>query len=400
MSERITVAQAISIIDAQPVAPRVVRVSLEQAHGLRLAQDVVADRDYPPFDKSLMDGYVVRSQDLLRSEAVLQCINSVAAGNDAGPAIGEGQCVKIMTGAPMPPGADAVIPVESARADDRGVRLVGPAVKGKYIALRASDCRAGQVVLTRGVSLEAAALAVAASVGAAEVQIFAAPQVAVLATGNELVPFDQQPGPSHIRNSNSIMMVALLRRLGCEVVDLGVVNDDRAAVRAAVARGMEHDVLFVTGGMSMGDFDFVPGVLTSEGVEIKISKLRIKPGKPFVFGVRQEPRQSYVFGLPGNPVSAFACTVRLCRRLLERLAGGQVRERWLNAALTEPLAANGPREFYQPAILHDDSRVTPLAWKGSADIYTLARANALLVRGENEPAQPAGATVRLLEVPS
>jgi molybdopterin molybdotransferase len=152
--------------------------------------------------------------------------------------------------------------------------------------------------------------------------------------------------------------------------------------------------------MSMGEYDFVPRVLQEMQVELRITKLRIKPGKPFLFGINAASHElQYVFGLPGNPVSGFVCTVRLASRLIQRLRGGRVQEKWVDGVLADPLPANGPREFYQPAILRD-TRVAPLQWKGSADVYTLARANALLVRAENEAALPGGGRVRVLEMPT
>jgi molybdopterin molybdotransferase len=192
------------------------------------------------------------------------------------------------------------------------------------------------------------------------------------------------------------MLVSLLRKLGCEVSDLGTARDDPATIRQMIERGLQFDALFVSGGMSMGEYDFVPKILGELGVKLKITKLRIKPGKPFVFG---EKNNSFVFGLPGNPVSGFVCALRLCSRLLMRMSGGVAEEKWIFAKLESPLEKNGSREFYQPAIWRGEN-VTPLKWKGSADIYTLAAANGLIVRGENERALAAGEMVKLLEVPS
>jgi molybdopterin molybdotransferase len=402
VSNLMSVADAIAIIDATPVTPREIRVNLAEAQGMRLAQDIIADRDSPPFDKSQMDGFAVRAADVpTAGEVELRRVGEIAAGNVAGAALRAGETFAIMTGAPLPAGADAVIPVEMSRksAGDGGVILRGPATAGRFIAPRGSDCRTGEVLLRSGTTLESAQLAVAASVGAAEVQVFARPRVGVLATGNELVPVEQAPGPGQIRNSNSVMLVALLGRLGCDVIDLGIAPDSPRQIRDAISNGMSAcDVLFISGGMSMGEHDYVPRVLSDLGVEMKITKLRIKPGKPFVFGVA--PRGKFVFGLPGNPVSGFACTLRLCSGLLARIAGGAPQERWSHARRREPLGSNGPREFYQPAVVQPDGIVRPLPWKSSADIYTLAAANALLVRNENEPAQPAGALVRTLEIPT
>jgi len=398
VSDLLTVAQAIEVIDAADVAPRVADVALADADGLVLAEDIVADRDYPPFDKSLMDGYAVRCADLAeKSQATLKVVGEVAAGQSADRALAPGEALAIMTGAPMPEGADGVVPVEDTERSADSVHIHRATSPGRFIAKRGSDVRHGEVVLRRGMRLGPAQLAAAASVGAARVRVCAKPRVGVLATGDELVPIDQTPGPAQIRNSNSVMLAALLRRLGCDVSELGVVRDTPEAVRNALQRAMSQcDVLFVTGGMSMGAYDYVPRTLVELGVDLRITKLRIKPGKPFVFGVKDT---RFVFGLPGNPVSGFVCTVRLAARLLARLSGAEPEPRWISAKLLSPLKPNGPREFYQPAKLTTEGAL-PLEWKGSADVYTLAAADALLVRAENEPALEAGSTVRVLELPS
>lgn len=396
VSQLLSVAEAIAIIDAVEVTPRVVEVPLDRADGFRLAREIVADRDYPPFDKSLMDGYAVRCADVATTPVELRVAGEIAAGSEAARGLAPQEAIAIMTGAPLPDGADGVVPVEDTeRVGDR-VRIHRGTSPGRFIAKTGSDVRAGAVVLEKGTMLGPAQLAVAASVGAARVSAFAKPQVAILATGDELVPFDQPPSGAQIRNSNSIMLVALLRRLRCDVTDLGNVRDDPKLVRDALQNGMTFDVLFVTGGMSMGQYDYVPRTLIELGADLKITKLRIKPGKPFVFATHGTPMR-YVFGLPGNPVSGFVCTVRLASRLLARLSGGIAQERLVDAKLANPLAANGPREFYQPVFL-DAGMVTPLQWKSSADIYSLARANALLARAENESALAAGASVRVIEL--
>jgi molybdopterin molybdotransferase len=341
-----------------------------------------------------------------------------------------------MTGAPLPGNADGVVPVE-----DVAVRVsVGSTVKilrasnpQRYVAARGSDCPFGRTVVAKGTLIGPPQIAVMASIGAAEVPCFARPRVAILGTGDELVPITQVPRDAQIRDSNTHMLAALLRRLGCDVVEIAAVRDDLQLIREAISRGMSHDALFVTGGMSMGEFDYVPAMLQELGVEFKIAKLRMKPGKPFVFGVGKglvekgtEGRSDegtvgegansevaaanppFVFGLPGNPVSAYICTLRLASRLLTRLGGGVPDERWVSGRLDAGVLANGAREFYQPAIRHWGqgqhsmhaafATVTPLQWKGSADLFTLSSANVLIVRAENEPAMPKGTVVRVLEI--
>ena len=274
------------------------------------------------------------------------------------------------------------------------IRVLRASAPGRFIARRGSDGRAGELILAKGTRLGPAQLAALATVGVSEIRAFAKPQAAVLSTGNEIVPFSENPTGSQIRNSNSLMLVSLLKRLGCDVTDLGTVRDEPTAVRDAIQHALTFELLFVTGGMSMGEYDFVPRTLAELGADLRITKLRIKPGKPFVFA---SIGTHYAFGLPGNPVSAFVCTVRLASRLIARLSGEAPREKWIHASLSEALPANGPREFYQPVFCRDGI-ARPLKWKGSADVFTLAAANGLLARAENEPALPAGAPARVLEL--
>lgn len=411
VSGLLSVQQAIRILDSVAVASRRMRVLLNRADGMRLASPILTDRDYPPFDKSQMDGYAVRRADVAGASAELQVAGEVAAGQQPERALEPGQALAIMTGAPMPTGAEGVIPVEDVeKLGDSRIRIArSEGDPARFIARRGSDCRSGQVVLPEGIRLGPAQIAVAASVGAIEVDVFSPPRVAVLATGDELVPAEAEPGPSQIRNSNSPMLVSLLKQMGCEVCDLGIVPDNPDSIREALERGLGYDALFVSGGMSMGEYDYVPRVLRELGVDLKVTKLRIKPGKPFVFGVREgEGGTRFAFGLPGNPVSGFVCTVRLASRVLARLSGGVPAERWVSGKLDSGMPANGPREFYQPARRNitagrDSSHaqlatITPLKWKGSADLFTLAQANVLLVRPENDPTLPIGTVVRVLEI--
>ncbi|HEX4055984.1 MAG TPA: gephyrin-like molybdotransferase Glp [Tepidisphaeraceae bacterium] len=397
VKDLITVQQAIGIIDAAEIEPRVEWIRLEQCAGLYLAEDLRSDRDAPPFDKSLMDGYAVRSGDLATLPRELTVAGRIMAGGSASSPLGKEQTMAIMTGAPLPGGADAVVPIEQTTKIEGSnrVRFCQPTAVGRFIARRGSDSTSGSIVLKKGMRLGPAQVAIAASIGAVNVPTYQSPSVAVLGTGDELVPPDKTPAPNQIRSCNNPMLLSLLRRFPCGAIDLGLVNDDPKMIQQRIEAGLTHDVLLITGGMSMGERDFVPDILRRLGAELKITKLRIKPGKPFVFA--KMPGGKFVFGLPGNPVSAFVCTLCLASRLLERMAGALPGLAMRTALLAQPLEANGNRTFYQPAIF-DGRAIHPLQWKGSADVYTLSDANALLVRAENQPPQPAGAAVDFIEL--
>jgi molybdopterin molybdotransferase len=400
----ISVAEAIAILDAESIGLLFVRTApLAAAIGRVLAGDLKADRDYPPFDKSVMDGYAVRAEDLAATPAMLEVVGEIAAGQWPSCGIGPGEAMVIMTGAPLPAGADAVIPVEwtDGAAGGGRVRIDRSAAAGQMIVRRGSDCAAGDVVLESGTRMGPAQIAVAASVGAATVELFDKPRVAIISTGNEIVPISATPGGAQIRNSNSAMLSALIRARGwcSECIELPPPADHPTAIAAALRSAQEFDAIFLSGGMSMGKYDFVPQVLRELGVHIKISKLRIKPGKPFVYGVWEHDKgTTYVFGLPGNPVSALVCTLRLASRTLRALGGEALGTKPVRAKLAAAVEANGSREFYQPGTWQEDGGVLPLRWKGSGDVFSLAAADVLIVRPENDPAREAGHEVEVVEL--
>ncbi|HEX4125073.1 MAG TPA: gephyrin-like molybdotransferase Glp [Tepidisphaeraceae bacterium] len=398
----ISVAEAMAILDAQPVSPRVRSAALLEAAGMVLAGEIRADRDYPPFDKSVMDGYAVRAGDVAVAPAMLDVVGEIAAGQWPERGVGAGEAMAIMTGAPLPPGADAVIPIEWTDGAEVGgrVRIDRTASAGQMIVRQGSDCAAGAVVLPVGTRLGPAQVAVAASVGAATVSVYARPRAAVMSSGDEIVPIAATPGAAQIRNSNSAMLAALIRGRGwcAECRELSAPADDPVAIAAALRSAREFDAIFLSGGMSMGKYDFVPRVLAELGVQIKISKLRIKPGKPFAFGVWEHDRgKTCVFGLPGNPVSAFVCTLRLASRILRRMAGEPAAMPRRSAKLAAAVEGNGSREFYQPGNWQD-GRVVPLRWKGSGDVFSLSAADVLIVRPENDPPRAAGDEVEVVEL--
>ena len=399
-----------------------------EALGLVLAEDVASDVDSPPHDKSIVDGYAVIAADLIDGTAELSILEEVAAGAVPRHAVTPGSATRIMTGAPVPEGADAVVMVERSRlvAEDR-VLLDDPRVAaGQNIMRRASSMTRGQIVLKRGALVRAIELGVLAEVGAVEARVVRRPTVAILSTGNELVEPTQLPGAGQIRNSNGPLLAAAARAAGAEPIELGIARDDRDSLASAMARGLEHDVLVISGGVSAGVFDLVPGVLAELGVRQVFHKIDLKPGKPLWFGVGkrleagdrrpergrsdvassssrlQSPASSLVFGLPGNPVSSFVCFELFARPAIAKLAGRtQAANERVEAVLSREFVQRSGRLTYHPARLdcHEGRwRVDPLVWKGSGDLRTLVAANALAIFPAGEQTFAPGDTIDVLRL--
>ena len=379
-------------------------------------RDVIADRD--SIDKSLMDGFAVRAAEVSHVPVELKVAGEIAAGQWYTRMIEPGEAVAIMTGAPMPPGADGVVPGRTLNVDSRQFESIARPRRDASCA-RGSDIAKGQIVLQKGVRIGAAQSAWPQPSAWEGLKFSPVPPPPCSPPGMNWCKSAKPPGLPRFAMS-SVMLYALLRKMGCDVTDLGIAPDNPSDIRDALAEGMRRDLLFVSGGMSMGEYDFVPKILAEMGVDLKITKVRIKPGKPFIFGVGEKrlipgamdeksyadmthslppagQHKCYVFGLPGNPVSGFACTVRLASRLIQRMSGGEVEEKWINAPLTTSIGPNGLREFYQPVVV-DESSVMLLDWKSSGDVFTLARANGLMVRPENDPPRQKGDRVKVLSL--
>ena len=361
------------------------RVALDGSAGCVLAEDLRADSDYPPFDRAMMDGFTVRSADCAAGSVWLVVAGELAAGDVPSSAIAPGHAVQINTGAAVPAGADAVVMVEQTRMSEDGKRVwIGQPVQPEQnIARQGSDRTAGQVVLQAGRRLGEAQISVAAAIGAGEVPVYRRPRVAVLATGSELVSVDESVRPGQIRNSNGPCLTALARRIGCDCQDLGIVVDDREQMRRRMVEALAADVLCLTGGISMGQYDLVPEVLESLGVEIHLRKIAIKPGKPTLFGSTRDGR--YVFGLPGNPVSCFLIFLLFVEPALGRLQGlASDPPRPVLAKLRGRVGRTKDRDSYVPARwqVERDGGITvePVEYHGSADAFGLAQANGLVVR--------------------
>lgn len=359
-------------------------VPLKEALGCVLAEGVVSDVDSPPHDKSIVDGYAIVAEGLAAgSELVV--LEEVTAGALPTVELTAGTATRIMTGAPLPLGATGVVMVEKTEPTDSPVkvRILESPRSGQNIVRRGTSLVRGQNVLLSGQRLNPARIGLLAEVGRSMVRVNAPPSVAVLSTGNEIVPCDTIPGPSQIRNSNAPMLEALVQQAGARVVSLGICRDFIDELTAAVARGLEADFLVLSGGVSAGVLDLVPGVLAQLGVRQVFHKVNLKPGKPIWFGVfsRAGGHQTLVFGLPGNPVSSFVCFELFVRPALQLLMG-ESESRQGFGRLDKEHFNRGDRPTYWPAKWNGEGTkavVSLLPWKGSGDLKTLAEANCLAI---------------------
>ncbi|HEX4609268.1 MAG TPA: gephyrin-like molybdotransferase Glp, partial [Urbifossiella sp.] len=358
--------------------------------GRVLAADVTADRDAPPFDKSLRDGYAVRATD--RFDGELRVIEEIPAGVIPHRSIGPGESARIFTGAPIPPGADAVVMQEDAAAAGDRVRINLPPRPGQWVYRRGAEMRAGDVVVPAGTALTPAAVGVLAGVGRAEAPVYPAPRVAVVATGDELVGVGETPGPGQIRNTNGPTLTALATAAGAAATDHGIARDTRAALRATIAAALAGaDVVLIAGGVSAGAFDLVPEVLEELGVTVHFHKVRMKPGKPLLFGTRG---CTLVFGLPGNPVSGLVCFELFVRPALRVLAGhADPGPRTVRFPLAAAIAEVNDRPTYRPAVVEPAEAgwvVRPLDGGTAPDLRGMAPADALLVLPAGDARYDAG----------
>lgn len=398
MQELLSVEEALARVLERTPTPRIETLGLADAVGAVLAADVVADRDYPPFDRSRVDGYAIRSEDAGGERDVTV---EIPAGKAPGDELAPGQAARIFTGAPVPTGADAVAMQEHCERDGDRVRLDRTYEPGHNVTPRGVECAAGGVVAAAGTPVTPAVVGALATVGAARVSVVARPRVHVVSTGSELVPIETAPGPGQIRNSNAHALAAAVAGEGVVAVTHESVGDDADALRAAIRRGLEHDVLLLTGGVSVGDYDLVPEELERCGVETVFHGVRLQPGKPLLFGVRAGERPTVVFGLPGNPVSALVNHLLFVRQSLALLQGrpapGHPTE---SARLLAPLPAGKWRRQYVPVELdfgEDDELVArPASYRGSGDVFGFAAADGLAIVEERAPASETGDSVPVL----
>lgn len=374
------------------------KLPLADALGRVLAQVVRADTDLPAFDRSAMDGYALHGHDLTPSPLVLEVAGELRAGEWPSQPVRPGTALRIMTGAPVPEGTAAVVPVEQTRplADGR-VEIVAAPAHGANVARRGSEVRAGTPVLASGRVLDAAALAVLAAVGCVQPHVSRRPRVSILVTGDEIVDPASTPAPGQVRNSNGPALAAAARQAGAEVRLLGVAPDRRGELDAALARGFDGDLLLVSGGVSMGDYDLVEPALAALGATFFFTHVAVKPGAPLVFGRRGA---TLVFGLPGNPVSALVTFELFVRPCLLRLQGvSEVVRRRTSARLVAPLRNRSGRTSHLPVRVSTQGGrllAEPIRSAGSADLVAHAQANALVVLEAARVEALEGETVEVL----
>jgi len=367
--------------------------------GRVLAEDLAADRDFPLFPRATRDGFAVRAEDVASVPARLDVIGEIKAGDvPSALTLGARQAASIMTGAPLPEGADAVVMVEYTAQAKSGVEIQRGAQCGENYVPRGAEARAGQILLERGTRLDHAGIAIAASIGKSTLQVVRKPRVAVLATGDEIVGIDQVPGPSQIRNSNTYSLAAQIERAGGEPVLLPVAPDEPVQLRARIEEGFNSDLLLLAGGVSTGKYDLVEQVLGALGAEFYFTGAHIQPGRPIVFGSyersrgaapptssqgKSAPHRKYFFGLPGNPVSTMVTFELFVRPMIDALSGAKMRPLvFLRARLKSEIRTKTGLTRFLPAVLSgefENVEVALSSWQGSGDIAALAGANCYLV---------------------
>jgi molybdopterin molybdotransferase len=391
----ITVEDAVGRLLAGVTPLEAETVPLAEAAGRVLAADLQARRTQPPFPASAMDGYAVRAGDAAAG-ARLRVIGVSRAGERFRATLDAGEAVRIFTGAAVPEGADAILIQEDAEISGAEIVVRESVTEGRYVRPEGLDFHQGETLLAAGRRLDSRALSLAASMGYAELPCRRRPRVAILATGDELVPPGQTPGPDQIISSNSVGLAAFVAACGGVPLDLGLAPDDREAIGAHVERAVRADILVITGGASVGEHDLVQAALKDRGMALDFWRIAMRPGKPLMVG-RIGPLR--VLGLPGNPVSTLVCGHVFLRPLIRAMLGMAVAPNCAIARLAAPMAANDGREDYVRARLarmDGGLLATPFERQDSSMLATLASADALIVRPIHAPAAPAGASVDVL----
>lgn len=392
---RAVIAAKVPLISAS--AGLVETVPLELAAGRILAEDIVADRDYPPFNRAARDGFAVRSADIAVTPARLRVVGETRAGEASRYRVHPGEAVEIMTGAPGPEGADCVVMVEYASRAGGDVVIEQSLPPGRNFVAQSSESAAGTQVLGVGIRLEYSQIALLASVGKSTVAVFRQPRVAILSTGDEVVDIEQTPEPYQIRNSNAYSLAAQVWRRGGIPEILPIAPDRLDETRNLVEIGLESDMLLLSGGVSMGKYDLVEDVFADLGAELFFTQVLIQPGKPLVFG---RAAGKPFFGLPGNPISTMVTFEIFASLALARLAGlADTSLPFIEAMIAEDFRHNPSLTRFLPARLEGEygqARISPVKWQGSGDLASIAKANCFLVAGTDRESWVAGERISVL----
>jgi molybdopterin molybdotransferase len=377
---------------ARAKPPAMETLACLEAAGRVLAEDILADRDYPPFPRAARDGFAVRVADL---PGELRVAGEVRAGEPAQRPVGPGEAVEIMTGAPVPEGADAVVMVEHTERSGDRVRIDGTAQAGDNFNPRGLEARAGTTVMRAGTRLGFTEIALLATVGRRYVRVYERPRVAILPTGDEIVEAGEKPAPFQIRNSNAWSLAVQVGRAGGQPEQLPIARDNYESTRALIERGLQRDLLLLSGGVSAGKYDIVERVLADLGAEFFFTRVRIQPGQPAVFGIA---RDTFFFGLPGNPASTMVTFEIFARAAVELLSGASGAPLpLLRARLSKDFRQKPGLTRFLPAILSPDGEtLEPISWHGSGDVVSLARANAFLVSEPDREAWSAGELIQVM----
>lgn len=396
----IPVEEALSIILSQIRQMGTERVDITSSLGRVIAEDIYARRNNPPWDNSAMDGYAVRHEDTRGASkdrpVTLNVIEDLAAGYVAKKTVGRGEAIRIMTGAPVPIGADTVVMVEDTEKDGELVRIFRESPDGDNIRRAGEDIKAGDLVLSRGTLIRPAEVGIMATCGRAFVSVYQRPRVAVLSTGDELVDVDEEVSDGKIVTSNSYTLSSMAAECGAISFQLGIAKDTREALKAKLMEGLHADVIITSGGVSVGDFDFVKDVLKELGSEMKFWKVAMKPGKPLAFGtIGGKP----AFGLPGNPVSCMVCFEQFVRPSLLKMMGHvNIYRPMVEAILKEEIKKKpGRKHFIRSFVKFQDGRyiVTTTGDQGSGILKSMVAANGFLIFPEELSVLKAGDTVKV-----
>lgn len=377
----ITVSLARKIVSRETKPLGAERIGLADAVGRVLAEDIVADSDMPPFDRSQMDGYAVKAADTQSVPLKLAIVGESAAGRGWRKVLNHGEAVRIMTGARLPEGADAVQKIELTAEADGIVTINEPTSAGRYIVFKGKEVKKGTKVLSTGEILTANNISIPAAFGYSKVKVAKRPRVAILSTGSEIVDVGKKPKQDQIRNSNSIMLKSLCEQTGAAAVIFPIISDDLTHLKAQIKKAAgSSDILITTGGVSVGKYDLTKLALKELGAEIFFERVRLKPGKPTVFA---RLKKTLVFGLPGNPVSAAVTYYLFVRKAILHMQGAAQTDLFGGTAkVSKPVRAPKEREAYLPAILvsEPDGKLTAeaLEWHGSSDFIGFADSDALI----------------------